>query len=57
LFEEIDLDVEKWLDDYELKLAVRDIQELEPTEIFHAWLNIDRSGKLCSWYWDEPKDD
>jgi hypothetical protein len=51
------LDVEKWLDDYELKLAVRDIQELEPTEIFHAWLNIDRSGKLCSWYWDEPKDD
>jgi hypothetical protein len=57
LFEEIDLDVEKWLDDYELKLALRDVQELEPIEIWHAWCNIDRSGKPCSWYWDEPKDD
>jgi hypothetical protein len=50
--------VNKWLDEYELELALRDCQESpEPIELWHAWLQKELSGQPSSWYWDEPKDD
>jgi hypothetical protein len=52
------VDVQKWLDDYELELALRDCEESpDPIELWHAWLQKELSGLPSSWYWDEPKDD
>jgi hypothetical protein len=52
------VDVQKWLDDYELELALRDCNESpDPIELWHAWLQKELSGLPSSWYWDEPKDD
>jgi hypothetical protein len=50
--------VNKWLDEYELELALRDCTESpEPIELWHAWFQKEFSGRPSSWYWDEPKDD
>ena len=51
------IDVQRWLDDYEVELALRDQKEIPPEEIWRAWYQKAMSGKPASWYWDAERDD